>query len=331
MKSILYKNRYILAILYVLALFLTVVTSITVDYTLIAPGYNDNIASFIIIEDGIEETGSFSTTSVIVEYKMPLLQKWFSTNLDTVFVYERPTIYNNTSTSDLNFRSAVMKNDSLAKSIIVAFEKANIDISYQTQYIVSTIYDYIEPNTLELEDEVLSINGVLLPDMPEYTCGDTLTFEIIRDNTKMTIDATVQTYETESTSKCSIGINISSLTSILETSKEYRFVETSTGGPSGGLMQSLYIWNELTTYDYTQGLNIAGTGTILLDGTVGPIGGVEQKIITSALNGMDLFFVPSYNYDDAKETLDSLLYTDMILVEVETIDDCIAYLEGLSE
>lgn len=326
MKELLNKHKISLSILYLFAVILTILTSIQVKYTLIAPGYNNNINEFIIIEDGIEETGSFSTTSVIVEYQMPLLQKWFASNLKTVTVYEQPTVYQNTTTKDLNYRSTVMKNDSLSKSVIVAFEYANIDITYNTKYLVSTIYDYIDENTLELEDEIISINGTVLPEMPIYTCGDTLTFEIIRDNEVQTIEVDVKNQD----DVCRIGIIITSLTTIEQASREYTFVETNTGGPSGGLMQSLYIWNELTEKDYTHGLDIAGTGTIDLDGSVGPIGGVEQKIITSVLNGIDIFFVPTSNYEDALETLNTL-HSDMILIEVETISDCIQYLEELGD
>lgn len=326
MKKIIKQYRIPLGILYCLALILTLLTTIKVDYTLIAPGYNDNIDGFIVIEDGIEETGSFSTTSVIVIYEIPYIQKILANQVNTVSVFERPTTYQHTTTKDLNYRSAVMKNDSLAKSVIVAYEKANIEISYQTEYLISTIYDYLKEDTLELEDVLISINDIAYPEMPDYTCGDTLTFKVKRNAETLSFDIPVQ----EVDGYCRIGVNITSLTTINDASREYTFIDNNTGGPSGGLLQSLYIFNELTEKDYTNGLDIAGTGTIKLDGTVGTIGGVEQKIITSALNGIDLFFVPASNYEAALETLNTLT-TDMILVKVDTIDDCITYLENWSD
>ena len=42
-------------------------------------------------------------------------------------------------------------------------------------------------------------------------------------------------------------------------------------------MFSLEIYNQLVAEDVTKGYSIAGTGTISPDGTVGPIGGIEQK------------------------------------------------------
>ena len=326
MKQTIIKYRFLLSILYLVAILFTLATSIKVNYTLIAPGYNYNIKDFIIIEDGYEESGSFSTTSVIVIYDIPWIQKLFASSLNTITMYEKPTVYQNTTTKDLNYRSLVMKNDSLAKSIIVAFEKANIDITYQTEFLISTIYDYLEEDTLELGDQIITLNGEPYDGLPPLTCGDTLEFVVLRDDLERTFEVPVQDID----GYCKTGVNITELTTIISTSKQYTLVDTNTGGPSGGLMQSLYIFNELTEYDYTKGLYIAGTGTIELDGSVGPIGGVEQKIITSVLNGIDLFFVPTANYDKAKETLDTL-QTDMILIKVETIDDCIAYLEGYNK
>ena len=50
-------------------------------------------------------------------------------------------------------------------------------------------------------------------------------------------------------------------------------------GPSGGLITTLEIYNQLTEKDLTGGYQIAGTGTIELDGTIGTIGGVEHKLL----------------------------------------------------
>ena len=38
---------------------------------------------------------------------------------------------------------------------------------------------------------------------------------------------------------------------------------------------------KLTDFDYTRGLKICGTGTININGIVGEIGGIKQKIHTA--------------------------------------------------
>ncbi|MBW1605447.1 SepM family pheromone-processing serine protease [Lactobacillus sp. Sy-1] len=64
------------------------------------------------------------------------------------------------------------------------------------------------------------------------------------------------------------------------------------GGPSGGLMFSLQIYSQLTGDNIRKGRNIAGTGTINSDGSVGEIGGIDKKIIAAKRNGATIFLAP---------------------------------------
>jgi PDZ domain-containing protein len=99
------------------------------------------------------------------------------------------------------------------------------------------------------------------------------------------------------------------------------------GGPSAGLMFTLGILNRLSPTDLTHGHRIAGTGTIALDGSVGAIGGVKQKVIGAEWAQAQYFFVPydGGNYDDARKDVGS----HMMLVPVHTLADALAFLRGL--
>jgi PDZ domain-containing protein len=48
----------------------------------------------------------------------------------------------------------------------------------------------------------------------------------------------------------------------------------------------------------TGGLNISGTGTIDVNGNVGPIGGIQQKMYAALRAGSKLFLAPSANCDE---------------------------------
>ena len=67
------------------------------------------------------------------------------------------------------------------------------------------------------------------------------------------------------------------------------------GGPSAGAMFALGIIDELTPGDLTGGKDIAGTGTIALDGAVGPIGGIAQKMAGARADGSGYFLAPASN------------------------------------
>jgi len=71
------------------------------------------------------------------------------------------------------------------------------------------------------------------------------------------------------------------------------------GGPSAGLMYALAIIDLLTPGDLTGGVVVAGTGEIDGKGNVGPIGGIQQKMISARNHGATVFLVPSRNCSEA--------------------------------
>lgn len=100
--------------------------------------------------------------------------------------------------------------------------------------------------------------------------------------------------------------------------------EKITGGPSAGLMFSLAVYNLLSSTDVTGGRKIAGTGTIDLQGNVGPIGGVKQKVFTAEEAGATYFLCPVDNYADALSVAKTVR-----VVKVATAQQAIAFLQSL--
>jgi PDZ domain-containing protein len=70
------------------------------------------------------------------------------------------------------------------------------------------------------------------------------------------------------------------------------------GGPSGGQILALAIYDKLTPGALTGGKKIAGTGTVTPDGTIGPIGGIRQKLYGALRAGAKWFLAPSANCDE---------------------------------
>lgn len=108
------------------------------------------------------------------------------------------------------------------------------------------------------------------------------------------------------------------------------------GGPSAGLMFTLEIYNQLVEEDLTKGHEIAGTGTINEKGEVGPIGGINQKVVAASDAGAEVFFAPNEkgaeksNYKDALETAKDIK-TKMKIIPVDTLDDALTYLEKMDK
>jgi len=101
-------------------------------------------------------------------------------------------------------------------------------------------------------------------------------------------------------------------------------IDPTIGGPSAGLMFSLAIYDVLTPGSLTGGQEIAGTGEIEPDGSVGPIGGIQQKIAASDRDGARLFLVPKDNCDEAVGAARG----DVRLVKVTTMHDAVMSVEA---
>jgi len=100
---------------------------------------------------------------------------------------------------------------------------------------------------------------------------------------------------------------------------DVRMENQEVGGPSAGLMFALGLYDLLTPGDLTAGHTIAGTGTLGLDGVVGPIGGIVDKAIAAERSGASIFLVPSDNLGE----LDGVDVGEVQLVPVETFDDAL--------
>ncbi len=77
-----------------------------------------------------------------------------------------------------------------------------------------------------------------------------------------------------SNGKTGIGIGLVDHTQVV-TDPKVKIDAGSIGGPSAGMMFTLEIYSQITGKDLRQGREIAGTGTINEDGSIGQIGGVE--------------------------------------------------------
>jgi PDZ domain-containing protein len=99
------------------------------------------------------------------------------------------------------------------------------------------------------------------------------------------------------------------------------------GGPSAGMMYALGLYDLLTPGDLTAGRTIAGTGTIELNGKIGPIGAVADKVVAAERAGADVFLVDADDAPAARAASDG----SMAIVSVSTFHDALTYLGAPSD
>jgi PDZ domain-containing protein len=96
------------------------------------------------------------------------------------------------------------------------------------------------------------------------------------------------------------------------------------GGSSAGLALTLGLLDALGPTPILRGGRMAVTGTVAPDGTVGPIGGLRQKVALAERSQATTLMVPC---DQAKAAR-SLASDRLAVVGVRTLDEALAILAG---
>ncbi len=106
-------------------------------------------------------------------------------------------------------------------------------------------------------------------------------------------------------------------------------VSSRIGGPSAGTMFALAIYDKLTPGSLTGGQSVAGTGEIAADGTVGPIGGIQQKMAAAQDAGATVFLAPAANCAEALGA--DVNFVQLRLVKITSLSQAISSLEAIDQ
>lgn len=248
------------------------------------------------------------------------------------------------SDKEYNVRQLKLMSDSQVNALQVAFEEAGkpYEVSSNGVFILNVLEEGAAAGLLSPGDRLMEIDGQAYDSMEEFLdylstkeVGDEVELVIERDERTINQAVTLAPLPTEP-ERAGIGISFVEDKEI-ETTPEVSIDSDTIGGPSAGLMFTLEILNQLLDEDITKGYDIAGTGTMESDGTVGRIGGIDQKVIAADRAGIDIFFAPDdeadselpSNFDQALETAEEI-DTEMDIVPVTDIDAALDYLSELS-
>lgn len=325
----------------VIALMMIAGVFFSLPYYVSKPGIAKELAPIIQVEDGIEGKGSFMLTTV--RMGRANIYSYVEAKLfDYVELYPLEAILHETETQDeYNARQLHMMAGSKLNAIEVAYKKAGyqVDYEYKGVYVVQVVPDMPAEGKLVPGDRIIEVDGQKFASSENFiefvgkkNAGDQVVLTIKRDDKTKIVELTVQPFK-EDPKKIGIGISLVDDKEIIVDPKVT--VKTDEiGGPSAGLMFSLEIYDQLMEEDYTKGYKIAGTGMIDSKGGVGPIGGIDQKIVAADKAGAEIFFAPNEkgskdsNYNLAVKTAREI-DSKMKIVPVDFIDDAINYLQKL--
>lgn len=178
-------------------------------------------------------------------------------------------------------------------------------------------------------DEILDVNGSAVKDVPGLKAaiatsgvGKPLSLAIRRAGQDQTVTV-VPELSGGTASAPIIGIYPSVDYTL---PFEVKIQLENVGGPSAGSMFALGIIDKLTPGALNGGRKVAGTGTIDSDGTIGPIGGIRQKLYGAVGAGAKWFLAPYANCNEVTGHVPSGLK----VLAVRNLDDSLAALKAIS-
>ena len=232
--------------------------------------------------------------------------------------------------SDEDYRNRVLQqmDDSNFRSISVALDYLGLEM-IPTEVVINEFVEGVPAESvLELGDTIFAVNGVTIAridDIRQVTedmsVGDVLTMTVIREEVEVDVNVELTEREDEP-GVAMIGVILGELTG---PPFPLSIQAGDVGGPSAGMMHTLAIIDTLTEGELTKGHVIAGTGTIKVDGTVGNIGGIRQKVVGAEAAGAEYILVPQGNYDSALTAERTVIE----IVPIATIEDAIEFFERL--
>lgn len=150
--------------------------------------------------------------------------------------------------------------------------------------------------------------------------GDEVLLGVSRDGTDQELRVRLDTVE--GVAQPAIGVAVTTVGLDVSLPFPVEVDQGRIGGPSAGLLIALTVYDLAHPGDLAAGRSIAGTGTIDLDGDVGPVGGVDAKVVAAKEAGASVFLVPENEVELARETAGD----DIEVIPVATLEGAIAAL-----
>ncbi|MCI1020190.1 PDZ domain-containing protein [Microbacterium sp. C5A9] len=233
------------------------------------------------------------------------------------------------TTEQRDERNATLMVDSQHEATAAALNALDYDTGAQVA-VVDVLEDSPAQGALEPDDIVTAIGGTPVDSAKQLrqaiqdAGGDPVMLTVLRGGEEKTVEVTPEKQVEGDVTTWLIGVT-------LRTDYDFEIDVTlqldNVGGPSAGMMFALGIVDTLTPGELNGGENIAGTGTIEADGTVGPIGGIRQKLYGARDAGADFFLAPESNCDEVTGHVPD----GLTVISTATLDDSLAALEVIAD
>jgi PDZ domain-containing protein len=315
--------------------FIVGAATVPLPYYAYRPGSVRDTESLITVAD--EQTfpsrGSISYTTVSLRQAtlFGMLAGWLDDDVD---VFPREKVLGDRNAEENRTLNLQMMDTSKQVATQVALERLGhpVDVSITGETVVNVLPDLPADGVLEPGDTITAVNGEELDEPDDLTRlladdqpGDEVTVTIEPPTGSRPRDVELALgADPDDPARAIIGIEVTGRGIDFDFPIDVSIDTGDVGGPSAGLAFTLAIIDDLTPGDLTGGADVAVTGTINSDGTVGPVGGTGQKAAAVRAHGYDVFLVPSADYEAAQQHAG-----DVDVIAVNTLDEALAALADL--
>lgn len=303
----------------------------------VQPGPSEDALGLITV-DGAEQyrpiDGELHLTTIAVREHLGWWEWLTARSSRVVEVVGREMIFPDDDPEQAAQRNAAAMADSQLVASVAALRHLGHDLPGRGARVVghteNTVASVLEPGDVitAVDGEAVEDGQDVVDEVRARVPGDTIEFEVTgADGEIRRVEVQLSTVPGGDTAY--LGIL---LTTELELPIDVRIDAGEIGGPSAGLVFALTLVELLEPDQLLDGHVIAGTGTITIDGDVGPVGGVPQKLagVTSGEMGPvpEAFLVPRDNLVEARR---AVVGKDVLLVPVDDLDDAVAALGALGD
>lgn len=302
------------------------------DYYALRPGSVRDTTEAISVEGATfhEPDGSIGFTTITLESKVTRWEKRSYDDDETIRLVDKSVIDGDRSVEERREQNLAQMETSKNTATVVALEFLGLagEPRGSGALVREVVADSAADGVLVPTDVVVRADGTpvefsddLVAVVQAHAPGDAIDLEVRHfDETTETLTVVLGASQ-DDPAVAQLGVQITTYELTADFDIDVTIDSGEVTGPSAGLAFSLGIIDVLTPGELTGGLAVATTGTINIDGTVGPVGGVEQKAVAARDAGTDLFIVPSVEYDEA------LAYAGDMRVEVaDTLEEAIEVL-----
>jgi Lon-like protease len=337
----------LVAVLILIAGFVIATSLITAPYTELVPGDALPVSSLITVPPGRAHPirGKVLLTDVGVQTLHYLEYYWgqIFSNPDNSVVPTGEVTYN-LPESEFDAQGTVDMAESQLTAKSVALRQLGYAVPMRDVGVTIYVIDPSSPawGPLQVGDVITSIDGTpttspqaLQNAVRAHQPGDVITIRvgsIAQPTPGHDVSVRLGSITSDHKKIAFLGIGDPSVpVAGMGTQPEYDFPfpvsinSDNIGGPSAGLAWTLGILNTLSGGELTGGRIVAATGTIRPDGTVGDVGGVQQKTVAVNDAGATVFLVPQPELTVAK----SMAGPDLKVFAVQTLAQALNDLERL--